>query len=433
MVKDFTILFNVTHSLTTGVVDKIAGVIRGVSLITGNLTAEGHDLEVDDTTLHQALACATKRVKVPVKLDHGGGMKSVCGYVTNFSQDGNKLRGDWHLLKTHSEYNVTLERAEVMPECFGMSLAFKGHGEAIRGGKKAARCVSLKAIDCVTDPAANPNGLFSTVDTSSSVMPNELPAEPTLADIATLINNQNTQNTARFDQLDQTIAQQQFVIDGLQGGDEDLTQEEIDQLASMGDDQLAGLGLTREQVNAAAAEMAGAGGGEGAAQIEHGREGGGAVLSPAATATALSALRNDFIQFKARITAKELSAARAEEELALSVIEDKVIALGTQNAELIELRAQDASEMKALRLAVKTGTKPAGFAVQGIRLFDAKEQEQAGQYEGLVTAKCAELVKGGMKELSAKAEAVRFCVKNHPVEFQEYRDRGGKIQLEARK
>jgi hypothetical protein len=58
-----------------GEVDEQQGIIRGVSLITGNLTAEGHDLEVDEATLKQALSCARKMGKVPVKLNHGSGVE----------------------------------------------------------------------------------------------------------------------------------------------------------------------------------------------------------------------------------------------------------------------------------------------------------------------------------------------------------------------
>lgn len=147
---------------TASQVDQANSVIRDVSLITGGIVAEGHDLHVDATTLTQILLAAQKAGQVPVKLNHGSGVENVCGYLDNFrlSDEGNKVLGDWHLLKSHEETPMMLERAERMPGCFGLSVAFKGKGVEI-GGKKVARCEELKAVDCVASPAANPDGLFS--------------------------------------------------------------------------------------------------------------------------------------------------------------------------------------------------------------------------------------------------------------------------------
>jgi hypothetical protein len=53
------------------------------------------------------------------------------------SQLWRKLVGDWHLLKSHEEYETMLERAERMPECFGMSAAFMGEAAgALRGADR---------------------------------------------------------------------------------------------------------------------------------------------------------------------------------------------------------------------------------------------------------------------------------------------------------
>ncbi|MEA3210349.1 MAG: hypothetical protein QOE70_3406 [Chthoniobacter sp.] len=52
-----------------------------------------------------------------------------------------------------------LERAERMPECFGMSVKFKGGGEK-KGLKKFARAEKLISVDCLTQPAANTEGLI---------------------------------------------------------------------------------------------------------------------------------------------------------------------------------------------------------------------------------------------------------------------------------
>ncbi|MCC6739188.1 MAG: hypothetical protein IT452_09085 [Planctomycetia bacterium] len=149
--------------------------IRGVSLITGGLTARGHELFVDDTTISQMLASGISKGTVPVKLDHKSGVENVCGFVTNFRVEGNKLLGDWHLLRTHPHYETTMEKAERMPTCFGLSAAFVGQ-EEVREGRKLARCQELLAVDCVTQPAANPTGLFERpVDTPPKPTMNPVP------------------------------------------------------------------------------------------------------------------------------------------------------------------------------------------------------------------------------------------------------------------
>jgi hypothetical protein len=150
------------HVPVAGNVDHGSSTIRNVSIITGDLVASGHDLYVDSVTLDGILLSAKKAGKLPVKLDHGSGVKDLCGFIDNFRRAGNKIIGDWHLLETHAETPKMLERAERMPECFGLSVAFAGGKEAIGQGRFAARCDELKAVDCVTDPAAQVNGLFST-------------------------------------------------------------------------------------------------------------------------------------------------------------------------------------------------------------------------------------------------------------------------------
>lgn len=128
--------------------------------------ARGHDLVVDETTLAQIVECGRRARKVQVKYDHKSGVTAIAGHLTNFRLAGDKAVADFHLLKTHEETPKTLEKALTMPECFGLSAAFSGpeHGEKI-GGKKYARCTELLAVDCVTNPAANPTGLFSAADT----------------------------------------------------------------------------------------------------------------------------------------------------------------------------------------------------------------------------------------------------------------------------
>ncbi len=217
----------------TGRVDKENGVIRGVALLTAGIKAKGHDLHIDEETLEQVFECAVRRGQVPVKLDHKTGIENVCGYLTNFRKEGAKLLGDWFLLKSHREYETTLEKADRMPGCFGMSAAFVGKESVGRNGLKCARCEDLVSVDCVTQPAANPNGLFS-VDTGDEGMAKDKTSgepkeqagkEPTLADVMAAV----TGLTERLDTMQESIeAHGQFIdslIEGQEGDDPEAEED----------------------------------------------------------------------------------------------------------------------------------------------------------------------------------------------------------------
>jgi uncharacterized protein YjiS (DUF1127 family) len=405
----------------TGTVDRNNAVIRGVSLITGKVTAEGHDLEVDDTTLQQVLMSAKKTGQVPVKLDHGSGVKEICGFLDNFSIDGDKVRGDWHLLKSHEETEKMLERAERMPGCFGLSVAFKGKGVPIKGGKKAARCEKLMAVDCVTQPAANPDGLFSAVvDTSRRGMdpndPTKTGAEPTIADVVKMLGAINQRLDAQ-EQFNQSLIQS-------------MNEPSLEELDAMSDEELEALGLTRAEVDAAVAEAIAGGEGEEAGEHAGAGAGGG---EGGAVASALSALQREIVQLKSQRAADIQFAEQQEADHAFAVVESKVIALAAQNKELIELNGKLEAENEALRVAVKTGAKHVAPGGEAVTLFSAKGAKP-GSFEVAVTAEFEALkAKGNMTELKARSEAVKLCVKRHPEAYREYRARGGKIELSAQR
>ena len=197
--------FHLEVASMDGAVDAEAGVVEGVSVITSGVQAKGHNLEVDDTTLEQMLNLAQARPggKVPTKWNHKTGADAVNGFFTNFRRIGNKLKADWHLLKTHSQYEQALELAERMPENVGFSASFMGLSEladgrkvynpdektkthyTIEAGKRVpvkatekifARCEELISVDLVATPAANPDGMFSAGDVDS---PSEDMAENT--------------------------------------------------------------------------------------------------------------------------------------------------------------------------------------------------------------------------------------------------------------
>jgi hypothetical protein len=184
--------------LELGQVDEKNGVIRGVSVITGGVTAKGHNLQVDDTTLLQMKQLCDAKEKVPVKWNHKTGADAVNGYLTNFRIEDKKLKADWHLLKSHSQYGHAIELATRMPTGVGLSASFLGLNELAdgtkvyppnkkrtyfytlkkgkaaklpRGAKMFARAEDMLSVDLVSGPAANPDGLFEErVDTLEAGM-----------------------------------------------------------------------------------------------------------------------------------------------------------------------------------------------------------------------------------------------------------------------
>lgn len=212
---------------TISSVDSEKGVIYGVSLITSGISARGHqidhpadkdepealrrkiNLEIDKTTLEQMLSCAEEKKKLPVKWNHKTGADAVSGYLKNFRIEGNKLLGDWHLLKSHERYRHALELATEMPESLGLSTSFRGKDEH-SNGRAFARCTDLVSADLVASPAANPDGFFEEVDSTGESMatqPTDSGAdhdlnEPSLADVLAGIHALNS----RFESVENEIA-----------------------------------------------------------------------------------------------------------------------------------------------------------------------------------------------------------------------------------
>lgn len=413
----------------TGVIDEQNAVVHGVSLITGNLVAEGHNLHVDQETLRQLQTCAKERGKIPVGLDHSAGIASTCGFITGFRIDGDKLRGDLHLLKSHEETPRILERAREMPTCFGLSVAFKGppKGVAIGGGKMAARCEKLLSVDLVQRPAAN-DGLFSSkVDMKNKGhMANDAQgnaAEPTLAQILEAVQGL----TARVDQQDEflnSLTPQQESQESQEPTLEDFHNATDEELAAF--NKAYGTDITRQDINAAVAEvMAQQEGGE----EEGGKEGGegegtgepepasaGVDYSPSGAASAggasggaeMSALKREVIELKRKDQARELKAKTDAENIELAEIERKAITLAQQRDEAINLAEQYQAENQALRLAVKTGTRPVKAGIDnGIRLFSANGEGTLHEFQ----IRVKQIQETGKSE----GEAIRFAQKENPA------------------
>lgn len=165
---------------TSTKVDAGSGVIFGVSVMTVG-EAKGHNMLIDETTLRQALSVAVQHkdgIKVKFGGDHKAGVADVNGTLKAFRIEGNQLKADLHLLKSDPRNEKVLEMAVTMPDEFGLSMVFSGDHIYSKDGKpmskvdeseaelrkletKISRCHEIYSVDLVSDPAANPNGLFS--------------------------------------------------------------------------------------------------------------------------------------------------------------------------------------------------------------------------------------------------------------------------------
>jgi hypothetical protein len=156
-VRQFSISFESAR------VDREAGVIRGVAVITEG-PALGHGMFVDDVTLAQVKAAAeTYKNGLKVKMTHGGDAGDIVGALRDFRIDGKILRADLYPLKSYEKREYVFELAETIPDTFGLSISFSGPDEE-RDGKTFARCLEIYSCDLVAEPAANPSGLFSQAD-----------------------------------------------------------------------------------------------------------------------------------------------------------------------------------------------------------------------------------------------------------------------------
>lgn len=163
-------------SVLQGRVDREANVIRGVAVITKG-PALGHGMYVDDTTLQQVVEQAkTYAGGLKVKLDHTNSASEIVGYLREFRIDGESVRADLHLLRSSPRREYILELAETIPDTFGLSIAFSGSDEKL-GEKWFARCAEIYSADIVSEPAANPSGLFQAGETQPTPPPDMTPEE----------------------------------------------------------------------------------------------------------------------------------------------------------------------------------------------------------------------------------------------------------------
>lgn len=392
-------------------VDSVNGVIHGVAVITSGVKARGHDLEVDAKTLHQIKECAEKLGTVPVKWNHRTGADAVNGYLDNFRIEGEKLLGDWHLLKSHDRFSQAIEMAERMPANVGLSAAFMGEDE-MENGQKKARCSELISVDLVANPAANPSGLFEaklpaaatefagSVDTQNNertFMDNQNQAqasaatEPSMSDLLAAIQNL----TERVAAQDETIA---ALSQGAENDNDisleeimDLTQEDIAALVQAGEiteEDAAGIQAYQAEVIAALeADEAGKQGGEPAGELA-GAGAGVESSTGGSEGTALSALQKQVRELSARFEREDAAAEENEIAHYFSTIEGNMTQLAAERAELKEFADKLTAENEALRNALKTGIRPLAFSAEGAAIngkngelheFEARVQNHKSQ------------------------------------------------------
>jgi hypothetical protein len=147
------------HAREFASIDAASGVIRGVSVIAVGV-AKGHGVQIDQTTLEQVKTCAEEYTNgLKVKMSHAGDAGDIVGFLSAFRIEGGKLLADLTLLKASRFRDYVLELAATIPDTFGLSIAFSGPTEA-KGEMRFARCTEIYSADLVSEPAANPTGLF---------------------------------------------------------------------------------------------------------------------------------------------------------------------------------------------------------------------------------------------------------------------------------
>jgi hypothetical protein len=136
----------------------MANKLKNVSILTIG-EARGHNLLIDEKSLEQALTVAQSMKRIKVTMGHGAPVTGILGYIDGFRIEGERLMGDLTLFNTN-EAQFVQHLAQVLPEGFGMSLTFSGVPEEV-AGNRFARVTEIYDCSIVSEPAANPAGMFS--------------------------------------------------------------------------------------------------------------------------------------------------------------------------------------------------------------------------------------------------------------------------------
>ena len=132
---------------------------KGISAITAG-PALGHDCIIDAVTLEQV--CQLGNASSPVKVfpDHDESVSDLIGAMTNFRIEGEQVKCDLELIGEHPMANYYGKILSIFPEALGFSIAWIG-SVIEEAGQQVARLVELTSVDLVSQPAANPSGLYS--------------------------------------------------------------------------------------------------------------------------------------------------------------------------------------------------------------------------------------------------------------------------------
>ena len=119
------------------------------------------------------------------------------------------------------------------------------------------------------------------------------------------------------------------------------------------------------------------------------------------------ALQKQVIQLENKLKLTELRKKQEAEEIELSAIEQKVLVLANQRDEAIKLAEKQQGEIEALRMAVKTGTRPVAAGVDnGMRMFGVNDNGQLHEFQ----VRVKQLVESGKSE----GQAIQLAVKENP-------------------
>jgi hypothetical protein len=135
------------------------GYVPGVSIITTG-EALGHNVEIDGTTLEQVAALGNGMGRVKVGVDHDTGMSGVIGWTKSFRVSGNRVLADMNLVSSHPAFSQIAELIKNIPSQIGLSISFAG-SRVSSAGRSLLRVAELYSVDLVSQPAANPAGLFT--------------------------------------------------------------------------------------------------------------------------------------------------------------------------------------------------------------------------------------------------------------------------------
>lgn len=358
--------------LTPDRVDKENGIIYGVSVITGGVQAKGHPLICDDKTVQEMFSACSEKGQVKTKANHKSGVKEVNGYLSDFRvvncPTGEKCVADWHLLRKDPNYEHTLEIAERMPKTVGLSASFtspkgKEKGEVTRFGK-AARVKEVLSVDFVTDPAANPDGLFEVGDESVDTREEISMANKTDSEILQELSDNQTELMAEIREL------RQFNADLL--AEREAYEQEQSEL------------VEQEEGAEGSEEAEGEEGGEG----EDPRD------------IALARAMDRIEQLEGRFAESDQAEEISKYEQAFALLEEKVTLLAAQRDEAI-------AELESYK------TPRVSASSDGVRLFSAGAAGQT-EFEAYVSSQKA----AGKKETIA----IREFIAQWPEKYQEHLD-----------